>query len=447
MKNILQILRNVNSRRSTFYIFTFLIFCTMFILNLLTYYTTDDYSYMYSFASGERIKNIFEIFPSMYVHAQTVNGRIVAHFFVQLFLMLPPVCFDLINALIYTIFIVLIYKYAVRGQGLNSIFLLLIASIIWCVTPAFGQDCLWLDGACNYLWGNTVVLAYIYPFVNLLKGRVIFKNNKICGIIYGILGAFVGAWLESASFVGIFISLISVASYYSRFKRIPIWSFISICFMICGWILMLTAPGTISNKVGSVSIKSYFLNTYTDTRKYLSVFSELIIVLVILVLFSLHNIKKDKMKLLYPLLFLISSLIANYIHVAAKGYPDRSMFSSVILLTITVASLLYDLIKENKYYVLIYNMGIFILFAGIIQFYKGTTDIFNTYVACMERESIIKKETEAGKENLMVPVINAKTKYSAKYGLVDIYSDDTNSNLNQFMAEYYGVETIIGVEY
>ena len=63
----------------------------------LTPYSVDDWSYMFSFATGERIASVGDIFPSMAAHAQRLNGRLIAHFWAQLFLLLPKMCFNVVN--------------------------------------------------------------------------------------------------------------------------------------------------------------------------------------------------------------------------------------------------------------------------------------------------------------------------------------------------------------
>ena len=71
-----------------------LLFLFMLACNILTPYLADDFTYMFSFQSGERIKNLLDIFPSMLAHAQKMNGRLVTHFLVQLTFLFPANLFD-----------------------------------------------------------------------------------------------------------------------------------------------------------------------------------------------------------------------------------------------------------------------------------------------------------------------------------------------------------------
>lgn len=100
-----------NRNLAIFRICLLLLWGIMFVLNKYTYFAADDYSYMNSFADSERIRSVFDIFPSMYAHMFSMNGRLVAHFFVRLFLMLPPWIFDIVNASMFLFLIMGVYRY------------------------------------------------------------------------------------------------------------------------------------------------------------------------------------------------------------------------------------------------------------------------------------------------------------------------------------------------
>lgn len=104
-------LRKMNGNKYLFYLLVAGIFGIMFLLNHYTFYAADDYSYMNSFATHKKIQTVWDIFPSMYAHAKGMNGRLVAHFFVQLFLLLPSGIFDVVNAVIFTMLILILYRY------------------------------------------------------------------------------------------------------------------------------------------------------------------------------------------------------------------------------------------------------------------------------------------------------------------------------------------------
>ena len=113
------------------------IFLLLLLGNALTPYAVDDWAYMHSFATGERLMHFGEIFPSMAAHAQTMNGRLFSHFWAQLFLLLPKGVFDAVNALVFTALIALLARLVQSEEGPNNLILLMIFFAVWVFVPAF----------------------------------------------------------------------------------------------------------------------------------------------------------------------------------------------------------------------------------------------------------------------------------------------------------------------
>lgn len=112
-------LNKLNENPVLFWLVLLFIAAVMFIFNRYTTFTADDYSYMNSFAGTGRIESILDIFPSMYAHAFSMNGRLVPHFFVQLFLLFPPYVFDIINTFIFLFLNLILYKYIFGNKKIN----------------------------------------------------------------------------------------------------------------------------------------------------------------------------------------------------------------------------------------------------------------------------------------------------------------------------------------
>ena len=84
------------------------IFLLLFVCTHETDLIADDYRYCFSYADDSRIVSAAQIFPSMAAHRHIMNGRVVPHFLVQLFLMLPKGIFDFVNAAFFTALVWLI---------------------------------------------------------------------------------------------------------------------------------------------------------------------------------------------------------------------------------------------------------------------------------------------------------------------------------------------------
>ena len=187
-----------NHSRKLLYLFWAGAFGLMLLLNFLTHYYADDYVYMYSFLTGMRIENVFDIFPSMHKHYFTMNGRLTAHFFAQLFLMMPKFIFNIANALMFLAMLLLIDKLSNRENRTNCLFFALSFCAVWVFQPAFGQVNLWLDGSVNYLWSAVVALFFLTFYVNRLEGKRILLSipKKIFFILFCFLA---GGYSENTS--------------------------------------------------------------------------------------------------------------------------------------------------------------------------------------------------------------------------------------------------------
>ena len=139
-----------------------LIFALLLAANFLTPMTADDFLFSFSHAHWSRLTGVGEILPSMAALRQNTNGRVLAHFFVQLFLLWPRPIFNFLNAAMGTLLFCILYRYVRRGDRARDLLLfLLLFSLLFLLLPAFGQVFLWLTGACNYAWTAVVTFAFL----------------------------------------------------------------------------------------------------------------------------------------------------------------------------------------------------------------------------------------------------------------------------------------------
>ena len=75
------------------------LFALMLALNAYTPLMMDDYDYSFSWATGERLAGVMDIFASQWAHYAIWGGRSVTHFLAQLFLYLGKPVFNIANAL------------------------------------------------------------------------------------------------------------------------------------------------------------------------------------------------------------------------------------------------------------------------------------------------------------------------------------------------------------
>ena len=191
------ILHKLNSSRLCLLAMLAAIFLIMLFCNFNTNLVADDYMYCFSFADNSRIESVADIFPSMAAHRHSMNGRVVAHFMVQLFLMLPKAVFNIFNAAFFTALVWLIYYISRQDSSHNTLLCLCIFGLIWVLQPQFGQVYLWFDGAINYLWCAVFCLVWLIPWINkFLRDK---NPNRTTQFFYILFSVIVGAFSENAS--------------------------------------------------------------------------------------------------------------------------------------------------------------------------------------------------------------------------------------------------------
>lgn len=103
------------------------IVATMFVLflvfNIFSGYAADDYLYFFKYAghtlkgTPQRLTGIGDIIAGMKVHYKICNGRIPAHFMLQLFALSGKTVFNVFNSLVFVLLGLLVYFHAnIKGK-------------------------------------------------------------------------------------------------------------------------------------------------------------------------------------------------------------------------------------------------------------------------------------------------------------------------------------------
>lgn len=417
-----------------------LIFSLLFLCNILTGKLVDDYAYMYSWDTGEKITNVLQIFPSMAAHAQKMNGRLVAHFFAQLFDFLPKTVFNIVNAAVFSLLIGLMYRLTKTDKPDNLLLLGLFGGV-WLFVPAFGQVCLWLDGSCNYLWGVVAGLLFILPFAEtfLYDRQMPGKFLKILFVPYSFLA---GAYSENISAAFLLMAGLIVLILMIRRKKILFYYCGCICVAFLGYLSILMAPAErIKKGVSTFQFSVLRENFIATLQKYKTIELLWIVFVVMFILAYAQRISKER--LILSLVFLAGSLCCNYLMMAAAYYPDRCLIGSVVLL-IMADALLISGISEGKYRLCAVCAVSLALLYTAYYIPIALNDIYVTGSDVRANEEYILECKEKGITEITVPMPNPRTKYSALYGVRYLATDTADTWPNASMAQYYGVKSIIG---
>lgn len=434
------LLKRINRSRFSLAALLLGIFLILLFCNFNTNLVADDYRYCFSYMDDSRIESVWQIFPSMAAHRHSMNGRVVAHFLAQLFLMLPKALFNVFNAAFFGLLVWLIYRTASRDSKPNALMLACIFGLIWVLQPEFGQVYLWLDGSVNYLWCAVACMLYLLPWVHsFMDDR---QPSPAFEAVYVLWSFIVGAFSENASVALIFMNMLFM---FLRLvwdkKKISRWMWLSIIAAFAGFIYMMSAPAESVNKSAEFSISVLFAN-FVETGLYYLRFWPLLISFVLFYYLAVKEGVNQRIRVL-SLIFLLGSLAGHFVLMFAMYCAGRSTFIGLVLL-ITANALLFAPLFETVHKKLLCLLCAICLCFTAYWGYVGIRDIQRSHYLLSFNEQLITQAASNGEAHVQLPRHYANTKYSAIEGLPYLNTEDVNDWPNVYMAKYYGVETVIG---
>lgn len=419
-------------------------FIFLFLCNCMTLFILDDYTYMFSFADHERITRISQIIPSMIAHAQTMNGRLVAHTLVQIFALVPTWLFDLVNAGVFVLQIALIVRIGCGKGSRSNLLTLAVFCAIWLYEPNFSHVNLWQDGAVNYLWSIIFGLLYLLPYIDdfLFDAPLASKPKQLLFLVVAFL---TGAYSETVSSAVIFMAaLLLLLSFFLHKRKLRPYLLTGILIAFIGYVTIYLAPAQWMNKSAGTSVKLLLVNFVHAVEMYAS-FGILVISYVVLTILCIAQNRRKK-RILLAGVFFAGSLAANFIMVLALYYSGRSAVGAFILLLCANVILLQELMQSDRYREACVCALAVLVLAAFPAVCSGTLDIASTYTEMKANEIYICQSRDQGVMDVSIPNVTSDTKYGIAYEALSLDSQDPTSWMNQVMARFYGVDTILGIE-
>ena len=415
-------------------------FAMMFLCNHWTDLIADDYRYCFSYADDTRIESLAQIFPSMAAHRHSMNGRVVPHFLVQLFLMLPKGVFDLVNSLFFALLVWLLHTLAV-GRGLpNPVLLTALFFAFWAFQPDFGQVFLWLTGSVNYLWCGVFSLLWLLPLVRHFRDDS--EPGRAARILFVVFSFPVGAYSENGTvaLAAAWLAFAALDFFFCRRRPAP-WMWLGFASMLGGFACMMAAPAETVNKSAEMTLSVLLANFVETGRMYLRFWPLLVC---FAVFYALALCRKVELKTqLLALALLFASLAGQFVLTFAMYCAGRSMHIALVLLLAADAVLLarlYDLPGRN---VLIALCCVGMLLMGRSLFI-GLPDIRDTHALLQYNEDFITECAARGEKEVELWRPYARTSWSALEGLAYLNTEDPGDWPNVYMAKFYGVDKVIG---
>lgn len=422
------------------------VFGVMLLLNCLTPYIADDFTFAYAFDTGERLHSLPQLLQSLGFHYMQWTGRVVVKFFAQGFTMLPKAVFNLCNAAAYLGLGLVIYRLAMgrRTGRYDVVAFALIQAALWEISPAFGQTNLWMCGACNYLWASLGCLAYLLPWRYYLQKPFRSGRGMVAGM--AVAGLFAG-WLSENTSAGMLVCLVlCLAVLLWQRRRPPLWMWAGLAGAVVGFVILIAAPG---NYVRA--------QVYVDERplltKYACRFLECLnmlwdhalpLLLVFAVLYVLLY-WQEKRLIWWPLVLLLGGLGANFAMVLSPEYLERSTHGVFTLLTAACAACLV-LLKGETFRKLLAASAACAGIVCLFHLFGAGYDIASYWMMFTTRDALIRAEAAAQEEPQGAVVttygIESYTHWCAAYGLPEI-TEKFEDAIELSRAKWYGIGVLV----
>lgn len=316
----------------------------MLLLNLHTPLMMDDYDYSFSWATGERLAGLGDIAASQAAHYRLWGGRSVVHFLTQLFLYLGKPVFNLANTAMVLLLLMEMTMLAGKpGKALDGRMPLIAYALLMLAVPFFGTVFLWLDGACNYLWGTVLALAPL----------VIVKSEREggffdAGFSHGWIAlpvCFLAGWTNENTACGV-LAAVLLLTLWDRLKgrKVRAWRWAALAAQALGVAVMLLAPGNFA-RAGEASQRGMVMELvyrFAVTTYCLLRYAGIPALLTVLALLAARR-KGTSVRTEWLCVLLGAALLSAYALIGSPQISDRSFTAVLVLAATALLAVLSDI--------------------------------------------------------------------------------------------------------
>ena len=407
-----------------------LIAVTIYLLNLRTPLMLDDYDYSFSWATGRPVESIPDVLKSQAAHYRLWGGRAVVHTFVQIFLLLGKSVFNYANTAMY---LLLLIEIGTLAAGLKAALdwknLLFSHLILFLCMPDFGTVFLWLDGACNYLWGTALALV---PLI-LERERVYRKFSGIGGCLFCGLVCFAAGWTNENTALGIL--LIRVFWWVMNRRnglKLPKWWTVTLLCEAAGVAIMLLAPGN-TVRSGGLAVFSSLFKRALIVLAYVAAYAAPFVTAV-----AVASAAQEKTVSCTDdgMLLMGAGILSGLIMIGSPEFSARTLTGMfVLLLTGTMYYLnrwYGDRLRLGKVLIFLYPL---LLLAGMFYGFKAYKAV-ESHGLKWEREisrielAVQNKEDQVGIKNVLS---------TSRYTMDIVYAADPDMWPNSTLSKWYGI--------
>lgn len=433
------------SERAFAYALLALATAAFFSLNLLTPILRDDYSYTFNFLTKEPIGSFGDIFESLAVHYEKVNGRIPVHFLAHLFLWMGKGAFNVINTAAFAGLTLLVYFHAYGTlRGFRPYPCLAVFLGLWMLTPAFGESFLWVTGASNYLYGMLLILLYLIPYRRLLDAERSADSPWYAPL--ALLGGALAGWTnENTAGALLLVLLCLLARRLAEKKTVPSWFYAGLLGVAAGLCLMVLAPGELSRLDGAGGAGGFaamLRRALVITVKLgWRLWPGMLLWGALFVRFLRRG--RDKKLLIEPLTFLLAGCAALYAMALSPQIPDRVWSGPIVYFLISTLALCRAA-GEPHVQSTRARVGLVTLCAALALacYAAEAPKLAATSAAFAAREADAAEQLAAGRRTLTLASVHGS---GARFDAAEVPRDitpDPDHWLNQALARYLGADSV-----
>ena len=216
------------------------------------------------------------------------------------------------------------YKKINNIQSLQKVIRFGIVICFLLFLPKFGETCLWMSGAINYLWMSVIVL-FMLKFDQ--------RGNKTGTLVMALVSGFTNEVTSGMLIVYFFLKLILKKDAFCKFFLFKI------LLLIPGMIVVVFAPGNFNRSALSGSDKAFSISGAIKGLKKTGTFlvsgGYLLIISVILICIMFFLLKKGFDQIKDALIFFLTSIAGMFGLTLSGGVITRAEFLSIIFLSLS----------------------------------------------------------------------------------------------------------------
>lgn len=423
-------------------------FLIMLVFNVLTpLMSCDDFRYRLIYPTDQPLTSLADVFVSQYQHYLLHNGRTIAHFLVQTFLLMGKWVFNLFNAAAFCFVVWAAAKLALGRQPVRPLHLILSMALLVHFNPAFGMTNLWLSGSFNYLWVMLWGALLLLPY--RLELDAPWKTHRLAPVgmfLLGLLSGWGNENLSGAVFLGTLCFLILHKIFC---KVVRSWAVTGSLGSFLGLLMLLLSPGQQARGAQFQDSRGFVTILLTRTihaTHALALYGGVLLLVFGALFGALCLVKARPADRALCLVYLLLALAANYAMVLSPVYYMRSFYPVLFFLVIADLYSLHLLVQTagslKPLHGLAAGMLCTVLFFDLIF---GGYDILNYSTMRRARDSEIRAAVAAGQTDVETYAIYPYTRFCGAWGISDLHKDPDHW-MNTSTALYYGADSLRATE-